>query len=208
MQVVPLHGSPGAPMHPLPPPIAGVADALRHLRATWAVAGGWAIDLALGRPTRAHADVDVAVFRDEQAALPTALPGWSFEVAIRGELVSWHSGERLALPVHEVHAHPPAGAAGPRIEFLLNERDGADWVYRRDPGVRLPLARALRQGPAGLPVLAPEIVLLYKSKAPRPGDEHDFREARPLLDAEARTWLRAALLRAGPTHPWAAALAP
>ena len=195
-------------MHPLPPPIAAVADALRDLRAPWAIAGGWAIDLALGRTTRAHADVDVAVFRDEQAALREALPGWRFDVAMRGELAPWTSGERLALPLHEVHAHPPAGAAGPRIEFLLNERDGADWVYRRDPDVRLPLARALRQGPAGLTVLAPEIVLLYKSKAPRPADEHDFNAALPLLEAEARAWLRAALLRAGPAHTWAAALAP
>lgn len=80
-------------------------------------------------------------------------------------------------------------------------------MYRRDPGVRLPLVRALKRGPAGLTVLAPEIVLLYKSKAPRPADELDFRAARPLLDAEARAWLRAALLRAGPAHPWAAALA-
>lgn len=195
-------------MHPLPPPIAAVADALRDLRATWAVAGGWAVDLALGRTTRAHADMDVAVFRDDQAALREALPGWRFDVAIRGELVPWTSGEWLSLPVHEVHAHPPAGDAGPRIEFLLNEKDGADWVYRRDPGVRLPLARALREGPAGVTVLTPEIVLLYKSKSPQPADEHDFRAARPLLDAEARAWLRAALLRAGPAHPWTAAVAP
>jgi hypothetical protein len=194
-------------MHPLPPPVAAVADALRDLRAPWAVAGGWAIDLALRRTTRAHADVDVAVFRDEQAALREALPRWRFEVAIRGEFVPWTRGVRLELPVHEVHAHPPAGDAGPRIEFLLNERAGADWVYRRDPGVRLPLARALRQGPAGLTVLAPEIVLLYKSRSPRRADEHDFRAALPLLDAEARAWLRAALLRAGPSHPWAADLA-
>lgn len=100
-------------MHPLPPPIAAVADALRDLRAPWAIAGGWAIDLALGRTTRAHADVDLAVFRDEQAALPGALPGWRFDVAMHGQLVPWRSGERLALPVHEVHAHPPADAARP-----------------------------------------------------------------------------------------------
>jgi hypothetical protein len=57
-------------------------------------------------------------------------------------------------------------------------------------------------------VLAPELVLLYKSKAPRPDDEADFRAARPLLDAEARAWLRAALLAAAPGHAWAAALEP
>ncbi|MBD0319572.1 MAG: amino acid transporter [Gemmatimonadetes bacterium] len=192
-------------MHPLPQPIAAVAYALRDLRATWAVAGGWAIDLALGRATREHADVDIAVFRDEQGALRAALPGWRFAVAIRGSMAPWPEGERLSLPVHEVHAHPPAG---PPVEFLLNERGGAEWVYRRDPGVRRPLARALREGPSGVALLAPEIVLLYKSKAPRPADEHDFAVAQPLLDADARAWLRTALLRADPAHRWAAALTP
>jgi hypothetical protein len=55
--------------------------------------------------------------------------------------------------------------------------------------------------------LAPEIVLLFKSKAPRPVDEHDFRVAQPLLDSEARAWLSAVLERTAPGHPWATVLA-
>lgn len=180
---------------------------LRPLRAPWAIAGGWALDLALGRVTRPHADVDVAMFRDDQAMLRAALPGWMFRAVAGGVSAPWDAGVRLEPPVHEVHAAPPDGQAGPALEFLLNERDGADWVYRRDPAVRLPLVRALRPGPGGVRVLAPEVVLLYKSKAPRPADEADFLAARPLLDAEAQAWLRAALLRATPDHPWAAALA-
>jgi hypothetical protein len=192
----------------LPPEVRAVAEALAPLRVPWAVAGGWALDLALGRVTRRHADVDVAVFREDQAALRPALPGWRFEVAVAGALVPWEEDARLELPVHEVHARPSAGRTGPALEFLLNERDGADWVYRRDPAVRRPLERVLRAGPGGVRLLAPEVVLLYKSKAPRAADEQDFAAARPLLDAEARAWLRAALLRATPDHPWAAALAP
>lgn len=191
----------------LPPEINAVAATLRYLDAPWAVAGGWALDLALGRVTRAHGDVDVAVFRDSQDALRAALPAWEFAAVAGGRMTSWEPGARLDLPVHEVHARPPAGAPGPALELLLNERDGADWVYRRDPSVRLPLARALRPGPGGVRVLAPEVVLLYKSKAPRPADEADFEVARPLLGAEDRRWLRDALLRARPDHPWAAALA-
>jgi hypothetical protein len=191
----------------LPPPVRAVADTLRDLRAPWAVADGWAIDLQVGRVTRPHADVDVVVFRDAQAALHEALPGWELRAVVGGALVPWERGAWLARPVHEVHAEPPGGAPGPALEFLLNEREGADWVYRRDPAVRLPLARAVRETAAGVRALAPEIVLLYKSKAPRPADDEDFRVARPLLDARARAWLRAALLRAEPGHPWAAALA-
>jgi len=191
----------------LPPGIRAVAEALAPLRAPWAVAGGWAVDLALGRVTRPHADVDVAVFRDDQAALRQALPGWHFDVAIAGALVPWRRDTRLELPVHEVHARPPAGDASPTIELLLNERAGTEWVYRRDRAVRRPLERVFRAAVGGVRVLAPEVVLLYKSKAPRAVDEHDFHAARPLLGAEARAWLRDALRRSTPAHPWAAGLA-
>lgn len=81
-------------------------------------------------------------------------------------------------------------------------------MYRRDPAGRHPLARVLREVPGGVRMLAPEVVLLYKSRAPRPVDEADFRAARPLLDTEARAWLRAALLCTTPGHLWAVALAP
>jgi hypothetical protein len=192
----------------LPPEIREVALALAGLRAPWAIAGGWAIDLAIGRVTRPHADVDVAVLRSDQEAIREALPEWDFEVVRGGTLVPWRRGERLKLPLHEVHARPPAGVPGRSLEFLLNERAGTDWVYRRDTAVRRSLVRAIRSVAAGVQALAPEIVLLYKSKAPRAADERDFRAALPLLDAEARAWLRTALLRATPDHPWAAGLAP
>jgi hypothetical protein len=192
----------------LPPEIREVAQVLRAYRRPWALAGGWALDLALGCVTRRHADVDVAVFRGDQAELRAALPGWRFGVAAGGALTPWEPGTWLELPVHEVHARPPAGAPGPSLELLLNEREGADWVYRRDPAVRRPLTCAIREVPGGVRALAPEVVLLYKSKAARPADEADFRAARPLLDAEARAWLRAAIRRAAPGHAWVAALAP
>lgn len=42
-----------------------VTDVLADLDCAWWVAGGWALDLHLGRQTRAHADVDVLVLRDD-----------------------------------------------------------------------------------------------------------------------------------------------
>lgn len=195
----------------LPLEIIEVAERLRAFERPWAVAGGWALDLALGRVTRSHADVDVAMFRDDQAALRAALPGWRFEIASGGVLAPWATDTWLELPVHEVHASPPGargGRPGRPLEFLLNERAESDWVYRRDLAVRRPLAQTIVEVADGVRVLAPEIVLLYKSKAPRPVDEADFRAARPLLDMESRGWLRAAILRDRPGHAWAAGLAP
>ena len=70
-------------------------------------------------------------------------------------------------------------------------------------------ARSVRSalaGFGGIPVLAPEIVLLYKAKAPRPKDETDFRNALAAMSPNARRWLRRALETAHPGHPWVAAL--
>lgn len=75
-------------------------------------------------------------------------------------------------------------------------------MFRRAAAVQRPLARAVVHTAAGLPVLAPEVVLLYKAKAPRAADEHDFTAARPHLGPEARAWLAAALRRCHPGHPW------
>jgi hypothetical protein len=102
--------------------------------------------------------------------------------------------------VHELWARREA--TGPwQAEFLLNEADGERWVYRRDPAVSLPLDRA-----GDGHVLAPEIVLLYKSKEPRERDEADLAAVAPELSPEQRAWLRAAIARTQPGHPWLALL--
>ena len=186
-----------------PPAIAAVTEALHGLDVPWCIAGGWAIDLFLGRRTREHGDLDLAIFRDGQARLRGHLAGWSFRVARHGVLVEWGEGEWLAAPYHEIHARSPAGLAA---EFLLNERAGDEWVFRRDPAVRCPAAEWIERSPGGLPVLSPAIVLLYKAKAPRASDLLDFHAVRAQLSPERRAWLRAALQRVHPGHPWLRAL--
>ena len=168
----------------------------------WAVAGGWALDLFLGRQTREHADLDLAIWRADQRRLRVALtPDWTPVVADNGVLRPWTSDEWLPLPIHEIHARSP-NREGDSLELLLNERDDTAWIYRRDSHVRRELDRAILVREA-IPFLAPEIVLLYKSKSPRPTDEADFRAALPTLTAEPRAWLRLAIARSSADHPWA-----
>jgi len=160
----------------------------------WAVAGGWALDLFLGRETREHADVDLAIWRVDQRKLQEAAkPDWELQIAADGELRPWRAGDWLSLPTHEVHAHR-VRHTGTSLELLLNERDETAWIYRRDPDVRRELNRAILVRDA-TSFLAPEIVLLYKSKAPRLTDEADFRVTLPALTAEQREWLRLAISR-------------
>lgn len=180
-----------------PAELHSVINSLGGYEGQWAIAGGWAIDLFLGRTTRPHADVDVAVFRDEQTKLRATFPQFEFRLAIDGELVDWETGRVLELPLHEIHAVTPLGT----IEFLLNERRDDLWVYRRDARVTRPLSTAIIRS-ASAPTLAPEIVLLYKSKQPRATDNADLANAAPELPAEARAWLTWALQLSAPGHPW------
>ena len=170
----------------------------------WYLAGGWALDVWLRRVTRPHEDLEIAILRRDQAEVRRHLAGWEFEKVVRGvgglRRRPWREGERLEVPVHEIHARRPAG--DPReIEILLNEADGGVWRFRRDLRVTRPLSEA-GLSVAGIPVLAPEIVLLYKAKAPRPRDRADFRNARERLAPAPRRWLRAALETAHPGHAW------
>ncbi|HST61818.1 MAG TPA: hypothetical protein VLK84_24170, partial [Longimicrobium sp.] len=87
-----------------------------------------------------------------------------------------------------------------------NDHDADEWIYRRDPTVRCPLRELILPSRIGVPVLCPAVVLLYKSKAPRPADAHDFHHLHPALPAPQRRWLRDALAVAHPGHPWIAPL--
>lgn len=173
--------------------------------APWCVAGGWAIDLFLGRMTRAHDDVDVAVFREDQRAIHDCWPHWSKQKVVAGTFQDWPADEWLSLPIHEIHIQSPDEP--PRVvEFLLNERDGERWIFRRNPAVTLPIGESIRTGAGGVPILAPAVVLLYKAKNPRPKDEEDFQVTVPHMAAGDREWLARALELVHPAHAWLAKL--
>lgn len=166
----------------------------------WCVAGGWALDLFLGGVSRPHSDLELAVFRQDQLRLRLHFHRWTFTVRVDGRSEAWLSEVVLELPLHEIHASSPDDDRS--IEFLLNERDAENWVFRRDRAVTLSLDHAIVASPFGVPVLSPEIVLLFKAKAPRPKDESDFATAVPRMTHSRRSWLRSALLTCDPDNPW------
>lgn len=198
-------------LHMVPDPFAPVWQSVAPLAALpcpWFVAGGWAIDLYLGRVTRAHGDVDVAIYRQDQSAVHAFLTtdGWDVSRVVDGCLIPWMPNERLALPVHEVHATARDGDR--RLELLLNEGDGAMWRFRKAPAVVRARSVAERRTPDGLPYFAPELPLLYKALGAtrRATDDDDFAAVLPALSGEARTWLADSLRGLAPQHSWLAAL--
>jgi Aminoglycoside-2''-adenylyltransferase len=173
----------------------------------WYVAGGWALDLFLGRATREHQDIDVAVFREDQSELRNHFVGWRFQKVVkRGSLVreAWDGNELLALPVHEVHALSPRGDL--ELEVLLNESSGENWIFRRNPAVTLARSSLGRLAQSRVPYLTPEVVLLYKSGHPSAVDEADFAIVHRSLDINQRHWLAGALGVCYPGHHWLSAL--
>ncbi len=182
-------------------PVEKAARILRGFPAPWFVAGGWAVDLFLGRVTRPHEDVDLALLRRDQDGIQSHLSGWTFTTVVQGERRPWDEGEPLLPPVHEIHARGPGGEPAD-LEFLLEEAADDSWVFRRDRRITRPLATIGMQAASGVPILVPEIVLLYKAKNPSAKDLADFDLACPRLDEGRREWLRRALEVAHPGHPW------
>ena len=174
------------------------ARLLRGFPAPWWIAGGWAIDLHLGRKTRGHEDLDVAVLRGDQLRLRSHLSSWDIRIAHEGRLELWPEGQRLELPRQGLWAR--RDPEGPwQLDLLLQEHEDNVWRYRRDPAVAVPLDEIGLSTDEGIPYLRPEIVLLFKSKARREHDEADLEAVLPGLGPAAQARLKG-WLPAG--HPW------
>jgi hypothetical protein len=170
--------------------------------APWWIAGGWALDLWMGRETRTHQDVDVAILRGDQQKLYEALSAWGLYYAtIDHSLLPLQPGQWLEPPIHGVWMRQAHDAPW-LCEFLLNEHDDTNWMFRLDPAVQMPLADIGSVVSEHVPILVPEIVLLHKAHERTAKDEADFRASVPLLTPSARAWLLSALNQSAPNHPW------
>jgi hypothetical protein len=199
-----LHGERDMHAPEAPAEVRAVAALFASYPHPWAICGGWAVDLYLGRVSRAHSDVDVAVLRRDQATVRShmASRGWTLEKAHAGTLTPWAEGEVIELPLHGIWCRNPRYAPD-FVELLLNEADGPIFCFRRDRSIRLPLARAFIPSSAGIPILAPEIALLYKSAGlDQARNVADVAAVMPALEPARRAWLRAALASVSPGHPW------
>lgn len=174
---------------------------------TWGIAGGYAIEQFVGRPIRAHDDMDIIVFRDEQLLVQRWLSGWQLYAADPpGTLRPWHAGEQLAYGIHDIWGHERQSDAW-QLQIMLIETEDDEWFSRRDRRVR-GSRNDLIVSYGDLPCLRVEVQLFYKARSSRPKDEQDFSACLPLLDTAARTWLADRIrLTYTEDHPWLARLA-
>jgi Aminoglycoside-2''-adenylyltransferase len=181
------------PWHP-----RDVAQILAGTKVPWAVAAGWAIDLHLGRQTRSHGDVEVAIPRADFPLFRRALT--AFDLYEADQVV------RLLGPDESPVAHQvwvfEREIGHWRMDTFLEPGDRETWVSHRDETLTLPLAEVIRLTPEGIPYLAPATVLLAKAKHDRDKDQADLANTLPTLSAAERSWLAAAIAHAHPGHRW------
>jgi Aminoglycoside-2''-adenylyltransferase len=172
----------------------------------WCVVGGWALDLSVGRETRFHEDLEIAIPRDDFPAIRAHLEGAGYilhEVG-DGEVRRLDADTQRNPLKHQNWVLDPNADAW-RVDVMLEPGDGETWVFRRDERIRAPRA-AMIGARDGVPHLKAHGALLYKAKGQRPKDETDFAVAAPLIAREERAWLIEALSLVHAGHAWIAAL--
>jgi len=95
------------------------------------------------------------------------------------------------------------------IEVGIDHKEGNEYILLEDPKVALPMEQAILYKD-GVPFLAPEIILLYKTDEWSATNSYlgpkmvkDFHAVMPLLSTEQKDWLLNAIKTAHGEHtPW------
>jgi hypothetical protein len=174
---------------------------LRPFGLDWYVVGGWALDLWHGHQTRAHHDLEFAVPLGQVDQARKALSDLTFFAAKAGALTHLAASALVPDDVWQLWGAEAKQKCW-RVDLMIERGSLDHWVYKRDPGLTLPRTAAIHRTGAGLPYLAPGLVLLFKAKRARDKDELDFRRAIPRLKPEESAALRGWLQRLHPGHDW------
>lgn len=165
----------------------------------WWIAGCHALELHLDRSWREHHDTDISFRRVDYAAIRQLLIGWHISIASNGILSPWFGGPLLAeLNENNLWCkETPEGSW--RLDLTVSEGNDSEWIFRRNRSLRLPWDIAILKSQQGIPYLAPELQLLFKSKNSRSKDDQDAAEVIPQLDIDRQNFLKDVLPE---NHSW------
>lgn len=184
-----------------------VAELFAGVELPWYVTAGWAIDLFLGEERRQHEDIEVAVPSTRFDELAGVLAAFEvFVVTAPSEVTPLAEARDRLADTHQTWIREPATGTW-RLDVFREPSDDNSWICRRDRSIRLPYEHVIEHTADGIPYGRPEIVLLFKAKhADEPKNKRDFADTLPRLDPQRCNWLRDALGRVHPGHPWLAEL--
>ena len=196
---------------------------------SYAICGGFALDLFLGYESRVHGDIDVLAFWEDREAIITYMQHKGFLVyeMLGGgkvhritdiqmqeklrknifcctedcELVRLYDTEEQ--DVFWLDFQHTGLSKLNYIEFLFNEKTEKEFVYVRDSRVKRVLDKAVLEK-NGVPYLAPELCLLFKSTdIEREGYQQDYELTVERLSPEQRAWFENAMELLYPEgHRW------
>jgi hypothetical protein len=165
----------------------------------WWVGGGHALELHVGDLWRTHEDFDVGICRYQASQAYVWLKDWEMHVAAAGRLSRW-DGDPLRADRHENNLWVRRSSDSPwAFDLTVGEGNEREWIYRRDASVKRPWETAVLRTRSGVPYLAPELQLLFKSKDLRSKDHADAERVIPTLDHRERAFLAVHLVA---DHPW------
>ncbi|MDC2866325.1 nucleotidyltransferase domain-containing protein [Bacillus sp. BP-3] len=177
-----------------------IVQTMSSFKYPWFIAGGWSIDLGMGKITREHEDIDICIFREHAQEVLNYFNDWDIYVAIPGEgrLEPCLTINDLILPRYGLHLHKGQDF----IEILLTDRNEDKILFRKNPSIWMNCNQFVREDILGRKFVAPEWQLLFKAKEGRIKDEEDFKSYLPFMDKEQKLWLSSALKEQFPTSSW------
>lgn len=203
-------------------------DFMRNMGIDYAICGGHAIDLFLGKKTRPHKDLDVMVYWEDRDKIIRHMLNRCWNVyepcgtAYLHKINDVENQKRIKSNIwcvkqtnmqykfveHETDMYAVEFDNTEQIEldyieFLFNLRQNRYFLYARNNDVKMSLDNAIHIV-NGIPYLAPEIVLLYKSTMANNSDyQLDFYNASQEMNAEQSAWLKNSLTTMFPDgHKW------
>lgn len=177
---------------------------LQNYEGLWAVCGGWAIDIFLDEQTRKHKDLDVTISRRDQLKMQSYLKSnvATYLKVVSGELLQWDDDDYLERPIHNVWCSPP-NLPQHYLEVMFSETNDTEFIFRKNNTIRRSIDKAFLNTNKNIRILAPEIVLLYKSRdLEREDNLADFKNCVPTLVDEQKEWLKSALIKFRGENMW------
>ncbi|MDR7857856.1 nucleotidyltransferase domain-containing protein [Tissierella sp.] len=202
---------------------------LQEMEIDWHLCGGFAIDAYLGEITRKHKDLDITVSFDDMRECIQYLKskGWIIDAPVGNQrLVSVeYALEHPDLYFDNLWCYKQGAdfikvnksdGIFKYVEFLNREQKELDFIevlfnkvengvfyYQKNHNIMISTEQAfIKKG--NISILAPEIILLYKSRNYNSADyKHDFDVVINRLEKERYDWFVNAMNIAYPDgHPW------
>lgn len=202
---------------------------LSELKIQWQLCGGYAIDEYLGKMTRYHKDLDISIgFNDRKICIEYLKEkGWEIDAPVgNGRVVDINYAlEKEGLYFDNIWCYKKGSdfiklketdGVFRYVEFYRERQERLDFIevlfnrvednlfyYKRNHNIVRDISKAFISK-EGINILAPEIILLYKSTNYINKDyQHDYNVVIEKLEKERLDWFLKAMKKAYPEgHPW------